>query len=80
MTVITPIPLVPRNPSNLCATCRLVANHDTTQKYYARPLKIAAVRGCVLVSDIYIRQVNTQAARRPSEGYMRNLTPSHVGT
>jgi len=48
MTVIAPIPLVPWNPSSLCATCRLVADHDTTQRYYARPLKIAAVRGCVL--------------------------------
>jgi hypothetical protein len=53
MTVITPIPLVPQNPSNLCATCRLVANHDTIQEYYARPLKIATVRGCVLCRYLY---------------------------
>jgi hypothetical protein len=53
MTVITPTPLVPWNPSSLCATCRLVANHDTTRRYDARPLKIAAVQGCVLCRYFY---------------------------
>jgi hypothetical protein len=40
MTVITPIPLVPWNPSSLCATCRLVVQRSNLNMAYlvqARP-------------------------------------------
>ena len=53
MAVLTSTFLVPWNTTNLCATCRLVAKHDTTQRYYAKSLKIAAARGCTLCRYFY---------------------------
>jgi hypothetical protein len=70
MTVITPTLLAPWSPTSLCATCRLVANHDTTQRYYAKPLKIAAVRGCTLCRYLYEKLVVDSLGRAMKDAYL----------